>query len=297
MSARILVIDNDPDGNLRPIIESLTGNKLPILLLSEAAPGKSTALNAAIAVSDADYVGLVDDDEELTPDWFNIVFRAIGDGGWDFLGGPCLPRWPFPPPEWLPDGCSGVLGIVDSGPDVRPFGPDFPGILSGGNAVVRLPLLRRIGGFSTALGPRMSHRFLSGEDEEMYLRLLEAGARGIYIPELAVHHHVHPHRLAKPYYRRWIFWNGTAKAMVARRHQQPVPYLLGVPRYVFGRALRGLVSLFGPPFTSRGRFGNELSIWHLAGFLYGRHFYSGRNDGLSRPADAPMPARDLALLR
>ena len=296
MLVRVIIVDNDEHGHLEPLVQSLAGCGLQLMLVSEPSPGKSAALNAALAIADADYVGFVDDDEELTPGWFDVVYRTLNGGQWDFAGGRCLPRWPFPPPAWLPDGCSGVLGLVDSGPQARPFGRDFPGILSGGNAVVSLPLLRRIGGFSTALGPRRTHRFLSGEDEEMYLRLLEAGARGIYVPDLAVYHYIHPHRLTRDYYRRWFFWNGVAKAMVAQRHRQPVPYLFGIPRYVFGHAVRGLASMPAALVARSANFGNELPLWHMAGFIYGRQFYEGRREPIGQVCPPALPARDLALM-
>jgi glycosyltransferase involved in cell wall biosynthesis len=299
LAVQIVVIDNDATFSAGKLLEHAPPSAIPVIVFSEATPGKSSALNAAIAASTADYVGLLDDDEEMSPAWFEVVHRWLNRGDWDFLGGRCLPIWPAAPPAWLPEDCSGVLGIVDPGDSVRPFGRDFPGILSGGNAVVRLPLLRSLGGFSAALGPRRTHRLLSGEDEEMYLRLLEASAKGLYVPELVVHHRIHPYRLRKAYYRRWLFWNGTAKALIAARHRQPVPYFGGAPRYVYGRALRSVLRLVAMPSRKRSAtFADELSLWHLAGFIYGRRFYNGRHDALIPTVpDAPAVKSGVAIAR
>ena len=55
----------------------------------------------------------------------------------------------------------------------------------------------------------------------MYLRLLDAGARGQYLPDLLVQHVVHPDRLSKRYFRSWCFWNGASKG-VALTAQLPL---------------------------------------------------------------------------
>ena len=62
--------------------------------------------------------------------------------------------------------------------------------------------------------------------------------------------------------------------MLDRIRPQPTAYVLGVPRYFYGRALRGmfqLVNIWNREPASR--FSNELSLWELAGFFYGKHFY------------------------
>jgi hypothetical protein len=64
-----------------------------------------------------------------------------------------------------------------------------------------------------------------------------------------------------------------SSAILDRIRPQPTPYVLGVPRYFYGRALRGLVRL-GKVWDHQpaARFSNELSLWELAGFFYGKHF-------------------------
>src|SRR6185369_11590229 len=145
----------------------------------------------------------------------------------------------------------------------------------GGNAVFTRGTLEKVGPYSTSLG-RSGNRLLSCEDEDMYERLLAAGARGMYVPELIIHHFVPTERLTKRYHRTWCFWQSVSSAVLDRIRPQPTAYVLGVPRYFYGRALRGMfrvVSITDP----ESRFSNELSLWELAGFFYGKHFY--RSDG------------------
>ena len=144
----------------------------------------------------------------------------------------------------------------------------------GGNAVIRRSVLDRVGPYSVDLGRTPGGRLLSCEDEDMFIRLLSIGARGFYRPDLIIHHYVPPERLTKRYFRRWCFWRGVSQGLLDRRRPAPVPYLLGVPRYMIGSAVRGTIDAPRAVFR-RGEpartFKNELAWWDLAGFLYGKH--------------------------
>ena len=70
----------------------------------EGTPGRSSALNAAIAASSGDLVAMIDDDEEVDRSWLCCIERAFRDPDTDFIGGTFVPRWTSAPPQWLPPG-------------------------------------------------------------------------------------------------------------------------------------------------------------------------------------------------
>ena len=111
----------------------------------EGTPGRSAALNAAIMASNGDLVAMIDDDEEVDRTWLCCIERLFRDPATDFVGGPYVPRWTIPQPHWLPTGYGSVIGRVDSGSEVRQYGPGFDGMLMGGNAVIRRSVLARVG--------------------------------------------------------------------------------------------------------------------------------------------------------
>lgn len=277
LDVTIVPINNGSSDGTGPLLDCLAAlHPDRIRPVYERRCGKSRALNAGIAATRGELVGMIDDDEEVDVGWFEAVLRAFaGEAALDFIGGPYRPVWTGATPAWLPRDYLAVLGDVDSGDRELPFGPDFGGILKGGNAVIRRAALERVGPFAEYLGPAGPARLLSCEDEDMYWRLVKSGARGRYLPSLIVYHHVSPGRLTPAYFRRWCFWRGVSRGLMDRRHPLPVPYFAGVPRFLFGAAARGLARIFST--SSNGRrheLSDELKTWDLAGYAWGRHIYT-----------------------
>jgi hypothetical protein len=44
---------------------------------------------------------MLDDDEHVAVDWFNVLASKFEDSDLDFIGGPYLPQWETPKPEWI----------------------------------------------------------------------------------------------------------------------------------------------------------------------------------------------------
>lgn len=278
LSAQIVVIDNGSSDQTPSILEWLKARHQPrIAVVRERRCGKSRALNAGIAVTRGDLVGMIDDDEEIDTGWYQAVHGAFAaDPHLDYIGGPYIPVWATDPPKWIPDDYLAVLGEVGTGLPEQPFGPAFPGILKGGNAVIRRATLLKAGPYAEYLGPAGPARLLSCEDEEMYHRLLKIGARGRYLPQLKVLHHVSASRLSPTYFRQWCFWRGVSRGLMDRAHPLPVKYLAGVPRFLYGSAWRGLSKLAKRAVnpSASASLSDELKVWDLSGYLWGRHIYT-----------------------
>ena len=276
LDVRVLVVDNRSTDDTPARVESFRerfGGRLRYLF--EAVPGRSNALNAGIRESDGDLVATLDDDEEVDRSWLRCIAKAFQDPATDFIGGPYVPRWGAERPAWLGASYRAAVGWVDGGPEVRRYGQGFDAMLMGGNAVIRRRLLERVGPYAVDLG-RTNRRLMSCEDEDMFRRLLAAGGRGFYRPDLIIHHYVPPERLRREYFRSWCFWHGVSLGVLDRRRPEPVTYFLGVPRYMVGSAIRGAIETVKQLLARRHPdkvFSSELAWWDLAGFVYGKHFY------------------------
>jgi glycosyltransferase involved in cell wall biosynthesis len=280
----VTVVDNRSTDGTRAVVDAFAARFNGRLhYLYESRPGRSHALNAGIAATHGDLVGMIDDDEEVDRRWLSTIAAAFHDPAIDFIGGPYLPVWGGERPAWIGSAYGSVVGWAECGQEVRRFGPGFDAMLMGGNAIIRRSVLEQVGPYSADLGRTPGGRLLSCEDEDMFARLLAVGACGHYRPDLVIHHYVSPERLTKRYFRRWCFWRGVSQAQIAKRRPAAVRYLLGVPRYMVGTAVRGTLdtirALFGRRQPAR-IFQNELAWWDLAGFVYGTHF-SGLDRWLS----------------
>ena len=300
MQVGVTVVDNNSKDGTRALVESRMRSDNRLRYAFEREQGRSHALNRGITSTSGDLVGMVDDDEEVDSTWFQTIARAFADPTLDFIGGPYLPRWQIPPPAWMPEEYGSVVGSMKGGDREVPYDAAFTGLLMGGNAVVRRRTLERVGLYATWLG-RVGNRLLSGEDREFFDRLLTSGAKGTYLPDLVIHHHVLAERCTKQYFRNWVFWHAVSMGVLARRGDTQDPYFrgarfLGIPRWRFREAVTSLVKA-GAGRLTRGNparvFAAELKVLDYGGMLYGRHFYGRgiRRDGTSSSRASLTPSQ------
>ncbi len=277
LSVRVTVVDNASTDQTREMVERQKPRfQGRLQYLFEETQGKAYALNTGIAATRGELVGMIDDDEEIDKGWYVRIAQAFRDQDLDFIGGPYIPRWGSEPPEWLPKNYRAAIGWIDAGDEARPMDESYPGILMGGNAVIRRAVLDRVGPYSTELS-HTGTRLLMGEDDDMYRRLLRSGARGRYLPDLIIYHYVPPERLTKRYHRRWSFWRGVSQGLRGRTRRQPVAHVAGIPRYRIGNAVRGMwktaAGLIKGGQSSAERFADELALWDVLGYMFGRYLY------------------------
>lgn len=253
LSWDVLVVDNNSSDSTAAVVErARTGFPVPLRYIFEGRQGKSIALNTGLAATGARVILFTDDDVRVPPHWLDAaVAPLLTDDGPDYTGGPARPWWESPPPEWL--DASGNLGatiaVLDYGSTSFVF-EDRPAIPLGVNMAVRRSLLDRVGGFHPDLG-RTGRSLLGQEQAEFFQRCRQQGARGLYVPEMWVEHFVPSARLTLRYFARWWYWKGISQRRWHAMHGQTETGLdlskarrvLGVPRYIFGAAVRDLLSL------------------------------------------------------
>ena len=274
VAVRTIVVDNNSTDATQAVVRQAQA-EWPGLLEYRFEPvqSKSVALNHGLSLVSADIVGMLDDDEEIDPEWIAVVARTFEDPEVGFISGPYLPRWGAPAPAWLPKDFPAVIGWMDAGNRTLEYGRDYDGVMMGGNAVVRTAAGRSVGWYDAALG-RVGTRAGSGcEDVDFFERLLHAGYRGYYVPALAILHYIPPHRLTKRYHREWCFRRSVAQAELDGLRRQPVAYFLGIPRYMIGTAVRSIAALAAAAvkreWNSAAAFSRELTLWELMGFMAG----------------------------
>jgi len=257
----VIVVDNNSTDATRETVASRIG-EFPARLryLFEPRQGKSNALNTGLEATDAAIVVFTDDDVRVSERWLDASCRPmLDDPAIGYTGGPVLPIWEQPRPSWLDSTRTdlwGTLAILDYGADRFVF-EERRRVPIGANMAVRRQLIDRIGGFDPALG-RNGSSLLGQEQAEFFCRSRSVGARGVYVPEASVQHHVPARRLTREYFLRWWYWKGVSKARLEQRHPvtemgidlSQVPTIARIPRFMVGSAIRDLGGMVGAAVTS-----------------------------------------------
>jgi glycosyltransferase involved in cell wall biosynthesis len=294
----VYVVDNNSTDRTAEVVKEYQ-DRLPVPLryIRETIQGSSSALNAGISAGTGDIVAMINDDEEIDCRWFEVI-QEFAETSFDFAGGPYRPNWEVEKPDWISKESGGIVGWVDAGDTRQEYGPNFAGMLMGGNALIRRRVLDQIGPYEVSLG-RTGKGLMSCEDELMYRRLIAAGFRGIYLPELVVYHFIPAERLTRRYHRRWCWGLGNSLAVLAGLENKPEAHtVLGIPRWRFRYAIVGLLSVLAGLFhlkSPQAAFQGELRLWTLAGLINGHFSHRPRSVAGSRSPSDPEPGETISL--
>lgn len=251
----LVLVDNGSRDDTRRIVAQHEATfPVPLRSVFEPRLGKSIALNTGIALAAGQVIVFGDDDQRFADDWVErSCAPLIENPEIDYTGGPVLPLIPPTIPRWLDLRHSeyrAPLGVVDYGTEPFIF-EERKKIAGGGNMTVRRTLLDRVGGFSERLG-RRGRSLLGQEQAEFFARSRAVGARGAFVPDARVWHHIHPERLHRRYFIRWWYWKGIGHA---RWHAMAgcteygldmadVARVAGVPRFTFSEGARAVLGTF-----------------------------------------------------
>ncbi|MCM0045117.1 MAG: glycosyltransferase family 2 protein [Burkholderiaceae bacterium] len=172
----VVVVDQNPDERLLPILERARSLGLPVRHLRHSPPNLALARNAGIAASNARWLGFPDDDCWYEPHTLERVM--LRSARRDQPHG-VITRWVEQDPALPP----GTLSWHRSS-RFR----DLP--VSSITLFFRRELFERVGGFDGRLG--VGQWFGAAEETDIVLRALRAGALLAYEPTALVHHRVDP---------------------------------------------------------------------------------------------------------
>jgi succinoglycan biosynthesis protein ExoM len=170
LALRVIVADNDEDDRARAMIDAMA-REFGLDLHYVHAPQKniSIARNACLDAASGDWLGFVDDDETVAPQWMEAMLGEAEHGGWDAVLGPVDAVYPETAPAWLRQGAFHSTRPVVVGAAIR------TGYT--GNVMMRRDFIARAGlRFDPARGRT------GGEDLDFFYRLTDAGGRIGYAP-------------------------------------------------------------------------------------------------------------------
>jgi glucosyl-dolichyl phosphate glucuronosyltransferase len=262
VEADCVVIDNASSDDTAAVVESCAGaGPLKVRRVFEPQLGSSFARNRAVDETRGDFILFIDDDVTVEPDWARELVAEIERRNLDAACGLVLARWPEPPPDWLGPRLYVKLAVHD------------PALLACANGVAeslhnyfsanvgfRRETFERFGRFREDLGVSGVNP-LSGEDTELFARIIEHGGRMGFAPRAVVHHWIGPERLTRHYFRRKSFAFGVGTAFKGGRSHNRLDKLLRNALRMAAAAARG---------DSSRAFYHQLECVNFFGYWRGR---------------------------
>lgn len=254
----VVVVDNDPDGSARAVVDSLGEMPFVVHYAHERHRGISHARNRAVAeAADADWVAFLDDDEEPEPEWLDELLRVQAAHAADVVAGPVPPKYEAPAPRWV------LRGRFHEAPR-RPTGSPLP-YADTGNVLVRASLFRD---FPAPFAPSLA--LAGGEDTHFFLRVARAGHRIVWADAAVAWEWVPPSRVRLPWLLRRAFRRGNTWALLERELDPSWRVLALRVARGGGRIVRGAVLL--PLSLLRGR---HAVVETLRGMCFGAGSLAG----------------------
>ena len=271
----LIAVDNNSTDNTREtLLNAAKDFPVPLRYVFEAEAGRSAALNAGIKIAKGQIIATTDDDVRVEPDWLEQAAAGLDREACDFVGGKVLPIWRGERPNWLENHGGrhwSVIALQDHGSEPVEFGTRYAPL--GVNLAFKNEALELVGLWDTRIG-RKAGTLLGQEVREWLLRARGAGLKGMYIPEMVVHHVIPQDRLNKQYFRRWFYWNGVSRAMLYQQSPvdmlapeetsldfSKVPHIMGVPRYLYRAVLRSAAGMLTSKLARREAASFDHELW------------------------------------
>lgn len=266
-TVEVIVVDNNSRDQTRDAVARVATEWPALRYEFEGQQGLSHARNRGIACARGATLLFTDDDVLPEPDWIERVLSGLDRHGADACGGYIAPIWEEQPPHWLTARFHGFLAIRMEGDrsyEIR-SASQTP---YGANMAIRRHVLERVGRFDTTRG-RVGAVLASGEDGDMFERILKSGAKVVFLHDARVHHRVEAFRVHKRYFRRWRMQ--TSRNLAQTCGLPGERRLLGIPYYVFPQLARAIgtalkARLVDPPDEA---FFKEVLVWHFVGLMQG----------------------------
>jgi glucosyl-dolichyl phosphate glucuronosyltransferase len=250
----IIVIDNSSNDQTWRSLQKLAADyPVPLRSLRVISPGKSRALNEAIAIAKGDVYAFLDDDVVVESTWLAALATHFGQT--TRLAAQGMVRI-APQESANPE----VRRLIERYRTVRQV--DFDEItsemhsLNGANMAIRRAVFDRVGNFDVRLGPGASG---TSEDVSIAQRIRRAGIRIDYMRDAIVFHQVDRSRLTETYFQSIHKKQGASRFLIKR--QSAARIIFDLARV---SAQYGIYSIFG---GERKRYRSKGRIFHYLGML------------------------------
>lgn len=240
----------------------------PARRVAEPRLGSSFARNRAVDEASGDVILFIDDDALAEPDWAFRMVTEMERRALDAACGLVVPRWPAPPPEWMGPRLWVKLAVHDADAIARRTPEQNESLENyfSANTAFRRSAFDRFGKFREDLGV-VGGNPMSGEDTELFARVIAKGGAMGFVPSAIVHHMIGRERMTRAYLLRKSFAYGVGSAFAGGRSHNRLDKLAKNVVRMTGATLSG---------DAEGVVYHALECANFLGYWRGRILRAGR---------------------
>lgn len=161
--------------------------------------GKSRALNDSVRAARGEILAFTDDDCLCDAGYLEGIREVFRDPQIDVVEGRQFVQFEGDRAAWIGDDLIRAMGLVDFGDKLHEM-PASSAWLSGSDMVVRRSVFAKTGGYRPDLGAGTSEPGGMAEDVEFSRRVLKAGYRIFYSPQISIRHRLSGSRLTRRFF-------------------------------------------------------------------------------------------------
>ena len=263
----VIVVDNNStDGTLELLAQYQKEHPdYNFRFVTEPQQGVAFSRNRCAREAKGEIVAYLDDDSKAQPGWLQFITEFFDQHPDAYsVGGKITPYFLTGIPDWYSKYFFGLVGRFDQGNEIKRLtGQRYP---CGANMAFRKIVFDEIGYFNTALG-RSGKGLLANEEKDIYMRILAAGKKVYYLPQVEVLHAVEANKFDKDYVRRHSMGIGGGERL--RLKGNTVALFLKFLEYF---AKWGYAVVYGLGFLLKGQWSKFRMLerfrwWVIEGFL------------------------------
>jgi glycosyltransferase involved in cell wall biosynthesis len=200
----VLVVDNNCTDETPAVVERYRSQgRIPGLRrIVETRQGLTAARLCGVSQTQAEWIAFIDDDCFLLEDWVAQALQfAEEHPACGAFGGRNVLSWESPPSEFLAT-YGAVFAQQEHGPEALRFDLQVPyrPALAGAGLVMRREALMRSGWLDAQhIGEREGGKLASGGDQEIVIRIAQAGYELWYTPDCVLYHFIPQRRTSEAY--------------------------------------------------------------------------------------------------
>src|ERR1039458_2717997 len=250
----VVVVDDTAEGNARHVVETFASRfERGITYRISGQQNISLARNMAIETASeiGDWIAMIDDDCEPTPEWLGALLDTQQRTGADAVTGPMVRRVPPGAPKWLTEEPFLELGLSQAEEGaVLPIASTF-------NSMISSPWLKQHPAirFQPELG------VIGGEDMVFYRTAHAVGLQIRYSQRASIFENEPQSRATLAYQLRAHYWHGNSSYVASiRSGANPLRFFL--------HGINSLIQAFARPFVRMCRGQRPQLRYSLAAMLH-----------------------------